>query len=397
MPRLFILHLTTFLQGGAGRAIVDLACAQQAAGHQVIVVSSATGEAGYGNYPHDVDRLANAGVPLVLEDSLFKRDRALNRRVLDRLHADLPQSPVDVIHAHAGTPARIGLLLARRAGRRTPVIQTQHGWGTNKTPAQAREDLDVLRAVDRVVVTSEATRSLLIEQGIPAEHTHTIPCGIPDRTAGLPGEAEAALAPFRARGDQLVGCVGSVNANKNQRLLVEALARIAHGSRVHTPGPGRRRVHTAGLGRRVACVFIGEGGEDLQPLAAEMGVADRILALGYRPDAERWMPAFDLLAIPSFTEGQGLVVLEAFRAGVPVIASDIAPLRHLVTEGETGWLFDPHDATTLVSAIERALDVPSMERARITGRARCRFLEDYTADQMVERHDRLYYQHARSG
>jgi hypothetical protein len=159
MMRLSIVHLTTFLQGGAGRAITDLACAQHAAGHRVQVVSSATGEIGYDNYPHYLDRLRQAGVPLLLEDSLFKREAALNLRVLDRLLAANPPGSIDIVHAHAGTPARIGLAYADTSG--AAVMQTQHGWGSNKTADHADEDLETLRRMHSVVVTSEATLTLL--------------------------------------------------------------------------------------------------------------------------------------------------------------------------------------------------------------------------------------------
>jgi len=370
-PRLSIVHLTTFLQGGAGRAITDLACAQHADGHRVVVVSSATDVAGYGNYPHYLHRLREAGVPLLLVDSLFTRGRALNLVVLDRLKAVAPPGTVDIVHAHAGTPARIGMLYARGAGDRTRVIQTQHGWGSNKTPQQAQHDLDVLDELDAVVTTSDATRALLVDLGLESTRAVTIPCGITDRMAApAPAEAHAALARFRARGDHVIGCVGTVNANKNQRLLLEALARLPE--------------------RHVACVFVGEGGEALLAQTRELGIANRVIAVGYQPDAERWISAFDLLAVPSFTEGQGLVVLEAFRAGVPVLASDIASLRQLVEERETGWLFDPHDAATLARAIAVALDASADHRIRMTQRARRVFLECYTTERMVASHDRLY-------
>ncbi len=372
MRALSIVHLTTFLQGGAGRAITDLACAQQENGNRVLVVASATGEDGYGNYPHYVERLRAAGVPLLLEDSLFKRDPALNLRVLEQLQTAGPHPSHDVIHAHAGTPASVGLRYAWRADRRTAVIQTQHGWGTNKTPEQSRHDLAVLREVDRVVVTSNATKAMLKANGIPDEQMRTIPCGIPgigDRGSGI-GEALAVIAPLRARGFRVVGCVGSVTGNKNQRLLVEAISRISD--------------------RAVAAVCVGEGGEQLVELARALGVSDRIHVLGYRPDADQWMPAFDLLAIPSFTEGQGLAALEAFRAGVPVIASDIPALREVVTEGESGWLFDPNDADDMAAAIECALDASTRQRAHVVETARRRFLEHYTLDVMTARHDDLY-------
>jgi L-malate glycosyltransferase len=370
MTPLSIVHLATFLQGGAGRAITDLACAQRAAGHRVLVMSSATGVPGYGNYPHYFERLAAADVDVVLEDSLFTRDASLNRRALDRVTSVRPRGTVDIVHAHAGTPARIGLAYADECG--ATVIQTQHGWGTNKTETQAREDLDVMRRVNRVIVTSEATLTLLIEYGIPSDRLLTIPCGIPAAAGPVAPAADALLAPLRASGTRILGCVGTVNANKNQQLVLDAVARLDRYS--------------------VAAVFVGEGGESLEKHAEQMGVGDRVLAVGYRPDAERWMSAFDALVVPSFSEGQGLVVLEAFRAGVPVVASAIPSLRQLVIPGHTGWLFDPRDARGLATSIESVLNLSPAERARVTGSARTSFLAGYTVEQMVQRHHRLYQQ-----
>src|SRR5919109_2349919 len=157
MRRLSIVHLATFLQGGAGRAIVDLACAQQQAGHDVLVVTSATGDDNYGNYPHYLDRLRAEQVPHLVEDSLFKRDLRLNLQVLQRLREMRAPDAVDVVHAHAATPALVGRLFAGHAGRRIAVVQTQHGWGVSKTREQASNDLAVLHDVDRVIVTSEST------------------------------------------------------------------------------------------------------------------------------------------------------------------------------------------------------------------------------------------------
>src|SRR5688572_3070981 len=159
-----IVHLTTFLQGGAGRAITDLAIAQQARGWEVLVVSSTTGEGAYGNYPHYIERLLIQGVPVLLEDSLFKRDAALNQRVLDRLLSVRNPETVDIIHAHAATAARIGFEFVARGSNHAAVIQTQHGWGTSKTPQQAEDDLAVLHKVARVVVTSTATAAFLESQ-----------------------------------------------------------------------------------------------------------------------------------------------------------------------------------------------------------------------------------------
>ena len=117
MHPLGVLHLTTFLQGGAGRAITDLACAQHAAGHSVTVVASDTACGEFGNYPEYLERLRAAGVMLHLRDSLFARDISKSMRVAEMLCQSLDASRLDVIHAHAAVPAFIGLLEGRNFGK----------------------------------------------------------------------------------------------------------------------------------------------------------------------------------------------------------------------------------------------------------------------------------------
>src|SRR5262245_40794387 len=131
-----ILHVTTFLQGGAGRIIAALAVAQKRAGHEVVVAADAGGEPGYESYPEYLERLGGAGIPFHPLTSTFKRDLNLNVRAADDLRSVVTARPPDVAHAHAAVPAMIArLALSGRNGSR--VVATMHGWGVRKTREQA--------------------------------------------------------------------------------------------------------------------------------------------------------------------------------------------------------------------------------------------------------------------
>lgn len=368
--RLHILHLTTFLQGGAGRAIADLACAQHADGHRVTVVTSLTPKGEFGNYSEYLERLRAAGVTLHTCDSLFARDLDLNLQVVRMLSGSIETTSLDVIHAHAAVPAFIGQLYAERARAPIPVVQTQHGWGINKTAEQAAFDLEILRRVDGVITTSYATSNLLVRFGTAPGAITIIPCGLSARAKSQPGaQAVRALQPLRDAGRRVLGCIGSVTANKNQRLLLDAFEC---------------------MDANVGVVFIGEGSEALAEEARIRNLEDRVLAVGYQPDAAQWLPLFDLLVVPSRTEGQGLVILEAFRAGVPVAASDIPALVELIEDGRSGFLFTEGNPHALAAAVQRVFALSRLEHAALTNAARQRFAADFTVDQMVARHERLY-------
>ncbi|MNC85951.1 Alpha-D-kanosaminyltransferase [compost metagenome] len=136
--------------------------------------------------------------------------------------------------------------------------------------------------------------------------------------------------------------------------------------------------------------FIGEGSEHLMDEARERGVEDQVVACGYQPDAARWLPLFDLLVVPSRTEGQGLVVLEAFRARVPVVASHIPALTELIDDGRNGFVFAPMTAGALAGAVRRALALPPAVRDQMLDAARQQFERDFTIDAMLRRHEELY-------
>jgi glycosyltransferase involved in cell wall biosynthesis len=372
--RLGILHITTFLQGGAGRAVMDLALGQRRRGHHVAVVSSLTDTPGYGNYPEYLERLRDAGVPLVLGDSSFSRDLALNRALAQIICDQLPAGDFDVIHAHAATPVLVGHLLADLTGRRLPIVQTMHGWGSNKTPEQEARDVGLMQRAARVIVTSAASGDQLAALGVPREHLVVIPCGIADATPGGPIPEEfAPVVRARQAGAAVLATIGTVNANKNQELLIEALPRLA-------------------ASRPVVVAIAGEGPDvaRLRARADALGVGGRVFTLGYLPDASRLLPEVDLVVQPSRTEGQGLTVIEAFRARRPVVASDIAPLRELVQDGVTGFLFADNDATALAETIARALSQPPEERAAMLERAYALFSSRYTLSAMLSAHDDLY-------
>jgi glycosyltransferase involved in cell wall biosynthesis len=94
------------------------------------------------------------------------------------------------------------------------------------------------------------------------------------------------------------------------------------------------------------CRIVGEGPERLrlEALSAELGVADQVVFHDFFPGTEIYgvMKSATVFALPSVREGFGAVVLEANCCGLPVVTVDHPDnaARHLITEGETGFLTD---------------------------------------------------------
>ena len=104
-----------------------------------------------------------------------------------------------------------------------------------------------------------------------------------------------------------------------------------------------------------------------EQLVAERGLRDRVTFLGFRPNAPRLIPAFDVVAVPSHIEPLGNATLEAMAAGVPVVGSRVGGIPEMIVDGETGALVPSRDAGALADAIETLVRDPA--RARALGRA----------------------------
>ena len=132
---------------------------------------------------------------------------------------------------------------------------------------------------------------------------------------------------------------------------------------------------------------------DLERLAGELGLGDRVRFAGWRygpadmPDVFR---ALSVLALPSKEpEPFGLVLLEAMACGVPVVATDHGGPSEICVAGETGLLVPPGDSGALAEALSSLLRDPA--RAEALGRAgRERWEREFGLDVFYEATQKVY-------
>ncbi|MHA7133380.1 glycosyltransferase family 4 protein [Oerskovia turbata] len=167
--------------------------------------------------------------------------------------------------------------------------------------------------------------------------------------------------------------VGRVEHVKGFDLLLEAFA-------------------ASGLKDRATLTIVGDGSElvELRRRAGVLGVEDRVSFPGMlRPDdVASALEQAAVVVVPSRKEAASIVVLEAWRAGRPVVGTVLGGPRTLLTDGVDGVLVDPRDPAALAGAIESLLDDPA--RAAALGEAGRRTVEDYTWEAVVERYDAVY-------
>jgi glycosyltransferase involved in cell wall biosynthesis len=360
-----ILHMASWLEGGAGTIVPELVSLQRAAGHDVVVVLANVRGSLMRHRLSALERLRATGARVLFIEDMWKRQLAQNLKALTRIRKELGRiDSFDVIHSHAALPSVIGLLLAGDSDRRVPVIQTIHG--RDLLPAPSVEDVSMLSLLARVVAPTRAAADALAVRGVAAQRIDVIPPGIspiadPFAVLGPRDDDFDAMAGAQESGRQVVCSVGTLGARKNQRLLVDALALLP---------PEQRPL----------CVFIGDGLISELVMRAELsGVGESVRVCGPRPDVRQFLRRADGLALVSTEEVLPLSLLEAYCDHVPVIASDILELSHIISD-QTAIRFASNDARSLSQALvalaseapavraDRCAAAHSLFRRRFTGR-----------------------------
>ncbi|WP_328617127.1 glycosyltransferase family 4 protein [Amycolatopsis sp. NBC_00355] len=246
--------------------------------------------------------------------------------LLDRLRPDVVH-----VQAHFGVGRA---LLEAAAERELPGMATNHFMpdnllGYTPFPKRVKDSIarwawrDLVRVYrDARIVTTPTPRAAEVLAGIGLDRpVQVVSCGI--------DLAHYAAGSRRSDGPMSVLFVGRLDAEKNIDQLLRALAPLPH-VRADLVGDGTRR-------------------RDLETLAADLGITDRVTFHGFVSDAElvRRYAAADVFCMPGTAELQSLATMEAMAAGLPVVAADALALPHLVHHGGNGYLFEPGAITTI--------------------------------------------------
>jgi glycosyltransferase involved in cell wall biosynthesis len=287
---------------------------------------------------------------------------------------------IDLLHSH-GYKGNI-LFGSMPAGvRRLPMLTTLHGWTATRRLSRLRlyEWLDsrLLRFMDAVVLVCGGMRAhpWLAGRNLPLR----VVCnGIPafGREQDSP-RLDAEIVEF-CRSGFTIGAIGRLSPEKGFDRLLAGFAEIA------------------GNDLESRLLILGEG-EERAALASQisrLGLARRVLLPGYREGAGRYLRHFGLFVLSSSTEGLPLTVLEAMRAGTPVLATRVGALPELLEEGRAGFLLDAADAADaagIAAGIRMVRRQPHHARQR-ADRARSRVLSRYSSARMAAGYAAIYEQ-----
>jgi glycosyltransferase involved in cell wall biosynthesis len=280
-------------------------------------------------------------------------------RGLYQIRAALRSLRPDLVSTHSSKAGALGRLAARSLG--IPVIFTAHGWAFapglprwKRTIYQIAERLAAPFS-DRIIAVSHFDRELALKAGVArAEKLVTVHNGIPDLDPSFRSAPES--TPVR------LVMVARFEEQKDHAVLFEALAGLRH------------------LTWQLDLIGQGSGLETEQRRAAELGLSQRVVFWGSRRDVAARLAQAQIFVLTSLYEGLPRSVLEAMRAGLPVVATAVGGVPELISEGETGFLVGIRDRETLRQRLERLITDPAL-RKQFGSRARPRYEREFTLDR----------------
>jgi glycogen(starch) synthase len=231
-----------------------------------------------------------------------------------------------------------------------------------------RHQFELLRGADLVLAQTPTEQAYMLERGFDGGCVRIVSPGVDPAAA-----ARADGARFRRKhglDGPVVLSVGALGFEKGTPHLLAAARRLWRE------------------GRRLTVVLIGPGEAGVARALARLPGPERALCryLGEVPEEEKWdaVGAADVIAMPSRTESFGIVFLEAWACGKPVIAARTGAVPDVVRDGDDGLLVEFGDAGGLARALRRLLD--DRETAAALGRrGRAKVFGEYTWDHQYAR------------
>ncbi|WP_204141999.1 glycosyltransferase family 4 protein [Halomicronema sp. CCY15110] len=345
--------------GGAQVHVRDLAQALIRDRHQVLVV---TGQAG--DY---TQTLIERGIP---QTSIAHFGRAINPlpdvQTLWTLRQIMRTFQPDLVSTHSSKAGLLGRLASRF--NRVPCLFTAHGWAfTPGVPARRRQ---LYRAIERlaepwaakIICVSEYDRQLGLQCGMSAHRLITVHNGMPqvaNQYRAEPSRSEPVVMTMVARFDQ----------QKDHGTLIRAL--------VGVPG--------------LQLNLIGDGPTlpTMQALVADLGLTSQVKFLGFRADIAACLAESQIFVLISHWEGFPRTIIEAMRAGLPVVATQVGGVAEAVLDGVTGFCIPPEDETMLRQRLQQLMQAASL-RQDMGAAGRQRYQTQFTFERMYTETYQVY-------
>jgi glycosyltransferase EpsD len=307
-----------------------------------------------------------------------------NLKAYQQLKTIIDENDYQIIHCHTpvgGVLARLGSRAAREKG--TKVLYTAHGFhfckgspGINWIIYYPIEKW-LAKYTDCLITINEEDFNRANTHQFKAdriEHVHGVGVNTEKfRPAEKEYKKELRIAYGYNVGDFLMFYAAEFNKNKNQQLLIQALAHV------------KDEVPKAKL------LLAGDGPllQECRKLAKKLAVEDQVHFLGFRKDIEQLLQISDVAVGSSFREGLPVNIMEAMSCGLPVIATENRGHRELITNQQEGWLIRESDPLMFAKKM-KLLAKDSAQRAVMGSNGRRLIINKFSTNKILQEKSAIY-------
>jgi glycosyltransferase involved in cell wall biosynthesis len=315
--------------------------------------------------------------------------RELSLFTLLRLFYILRKERPDLIHTHGKGPGLYGRFLGKILN--IPVIHTFHGFHYEALPNITRwlhlltEQLLSLITSQHIFVSMGEKKRARVVRFLNEENSTVIHNGIDhEYIQNLGIDRNAVLKSIDCEDWEQNKILGTISRLSPEKGVLDLLAGF---SEVIQSKPNLKLIVVGGYPEEHKGYYL-----KAKTLVERKQLTEHIRILGYRQDALKILKCMDFYISPSLSEGLPISLLEAFAAGVPVIATEITGNKDILCNSTFGVLSDPSSPKSLAQGIQKMLALSERERNIITQNAFNRVKDNFSVVTMADETFRLYGQ-----
>lgn len=353
--------------GGAQTHVRDLASKFQDDGNEVIVI---VGENGI-----FTEQLKEKKIKFIIVDKLQRNISPLKdilcalklRKIIKKISPDI----VTLHSSKAGILGRLALIFTS-----IPVIFTAHGWAFTDGISWKKKYFYILiekiftYLTDHIIVVSNNDKELAIKyKVVPASKQIVIHNGIPDIL-------DSSLLEEKQKESKNISPISLISIarfskQKDHKTLLYALKEISD-----------KNWHLK---------LVGKGPllEEVKLLSKELNINDKIEFCGERDDIEFLLSKSDIFILSTNWEGLPISIIEAMRASLPIVATNVGGIKELIIDNENGYLIERNSSHQLSNKIA-SLIISKEKRLSFGKKSREIFLKEFHIYQMYKKTKYLY-------
>lgn len=286
----------------------------------------------------------------------------------------------DVVHTHGQRAGLVGRLATKNLPIK--IVHTEHTYTSEfrlKNPVLHLSHLRAMKVLnqytDYTIAVSKAVKQFLIKNKLAKDGKISVVYnGITPMTKKIgENEISAFKSEYGIEGkDIVIGTVGSFNEQKDTKTLIQAVAKMIK------------------KWPNIKLVLVGKGHlrRKLEHLAKRLKIEDRVIFTGVLTNVLPALKSFDIFVLPSLSEAFGITLLEAMKAGVPIIATKVGGIPEIIRHNHNGILVEPRDAKGLAAAIMRLLNDKKLTKKLTHNHAES--VAKFSADKMIKATEEIY-------